>query len=655
LSANIQAKTSDTNLIAIVKDSERFVLRFFDAIELSASHIYESALPLSPSSSLVRARYLNQVSTDVNFSIIDDAWDACTRTIQSEYGPYFAAFSHKDDLVAIGEEDIAVIFEAATGQRRATLMTNYVVTSLSFSPDDNILASGEGGEDAKVDMWDLQTGGHIGTLKGHNSLVRSIEFSPCGNMITTCDDCTIRIWDTFSLDCRFFMEGHSKQVWDVCWSGSGSKVISGSLDETVKVWSVSDKECSQTLTISTGGPVNSVASSPDSTLIVTGSDNGTVKVFDAETGDFLHTISMNIWGPYLIRFLNREQIMCLTQDGGKFTIWDVTNSVEVLTFKCEGRGCAISSDGTRIVSRQHDIVNIWQADTPIQNTHHRTKPMRKMLKKIKSAFTFPLCKSRATTSQESQATLRHTGDVICVTFSKDEQLVASGSADRTVKIWNTSTSTGQCLTTFRGHRGIVFRVVLSPDSKLCASWGFGDAIRIWNVHTGTQVSTIKHWGLVYGMYFSSDGAQLVSFSSDGAQLVSSYSDVKLWDVLTGDCLASMNVEREKFTNISFGIDGTSIILRDRSDEIQRWTISSAHNPNQKTPRLLLFHSCPWFLSPSKIRNHLYFQTYLHIYITATSRTHGSWTTRTNTCFGYHLIQKAFFMEKKSSLDLILER
>jgi WD40 repeat protein len=577
---------SDVNLIAVVKDSERFVLRFFDAIELSASHIYESALPLSPSSSLVRARYLNQELTNVNFSIIDDAWNSCIRTIRSQRYVCNAVFSHKDDLVAIGEAGVVEIFEAATGQRRATLMTEgYDVTSLSFSPDDNILVSGSGAwsDDPKVDVWDLQTGGRIGTLKGRIHGLRSIEFSPCGNMIATSSGGhTVQIWNMFSLDCRCFIEDHSQEISCVCWSGSGSKVISGSFDETVQVWSISDKECSQTLTIHTGGPVYSVASSPDSTLIAAGSRN-ILQAFDAETGEVLHTISMNLGDIYSIRFLNQDQIMCMATYDRKFGIWDLTKSEEVLTFECGGRGCAMSSDGTRVVSRLWNVVNIWQTDTliqnqdvaqdiPIQNKHHRTKPM-KMLKMIKSAFKFPHSKNRATTPQESQDTRRYTDytdQVSCITFSIDGQVVASGSWDETAKIWDTST--GQCLTTFRDHRDRVYEVKLSPDSKLCASWGLDDVIRIWNVRTGNQVSTFRHDDHLRSMCFSLDGTQLVYLSK---------SEVTLLDVRTGDCFASMQVEHEKFTDITFGVDGSSIILRGYNDDyIERWILSSAHNLNQ---------------------------------------------------------------------------
>jgi WD40 repeat protein len=588
LSANIQAKASDADLIAIVKDSERFVLRFFDVIELSAIHIYKSALPLSPSSSLVQAQYLDQVSKDVKFKVVDKTWDACIRTIRSQSSVHMITFSHKDDLVAVGEEDVVEVFEAVTGQRRATLMTNYIVTYLAFSPDDNVLSIKS---DDNVDVWDLQTGGVMGTLKGHTEDISSITFSPCGNMIATCSgDCTIRIWNTFSFDCRFVLKDHSQRVWTICWSASGNEVISGSLDKTVKLWRVSDKQTSLALTILTGGPVYSVASSPYSSLIAAGSGDGIVKLFDAETGHVLHTVSTNLGDIDSIRFLNRDQIMCLTNNGGMFGIWDLKKSVDVLAFKYERCGRAMSSDGTHVVSSQSNVVKICQRDTPMQNRHmdqdtpiqnkhdHRTKPVTKMLKRMKSAFTFPYRKNHAEMLQESEVAPRHTDKVTCIAFSEDGQLVASGSMDDTVKIWDTST--GQCLTTFHGHRSRVFTVTFSSNSRLCASWGYDYVIRIWEVRTSNPAPTFERSSMygtglppthiqlvslayVHGMHFSPDDRQLVSLSHD---------DVKLWDVARGVCLASMEVNPQ-FTSISFGVDWASIVLKDSDDNIQRWALS----------------------------------------------------------------------------------
>jgi hypothetical protein len=84
-------------------------------IELSATHIYESALPLSPSLSLIQAKYWDQVLVDVNFSLIDDTWDGYVRALQLQGFVGYTEFSHRDDLIAVGEGNIVEIFEAIIG------------------------------------------------------------------------------------------------------------------------------------------------------------------------------------------------------------------------------------------------------------------------------------------------------------------------------------------------------------------------------------------------------------------------------------------------------------------------------------------------------------------------------------------------------------
>jgi WD40 repeat protein len=89
-----------------------------------------------------------------------------------------------------------------------------------------------------------------------------------------------------------------------------------------------------------------------------------------------------------------------------------------------------------------------------------------------------------------------------------------------------------------------------------------------------QVSALgRAWdGLVSHICFSPDGRQLV--------LLLFHFIVRLWGVMTGHCLASMQVRSDsEFTGISFGVDGTSIILRDSDDNTQRWTLSSDYDPN----------------------------------------------------------------------------
>jgi len=204
----------DTNLFAIVNDSERFVLRFFDAIEESAPHIYDSALLWSPGSSLVRALYQDQIPQEVKLiNGIEQSWDACTREVRTEFllSIYHAqiTFSHKDDLIAVTRDDFVEILEVMTGKRRATFRSqteNSLASSLSFSPDDTVLVVGYYG--VCIDVWDSQTGSLVNRLEGHTDTVTSVAFSPEAAMVASCsEDHTIRIWNVPSYDCRCILEG----------------------------------------------------------------------------------------------------------------------------------------------------------------------------------------------------------------------------------------------------------------------------------------------------------------------------------------------------------------------------------------------------------------------------------------------------------------
>ena len=140
----------------------------------------------------------------------------------------------------------------------------------------------------------------------------------------------------------------------------------------------------------------------------------------------------------------------------------------------------------------------------------------------------------------------HTGDISSIAYSPDGKLVASGSFDNTIKLWDVET--GKELRTFYGHTGKVMSVAFSPDGKLLASGGSDFVIRLWDVSTGKQAKVLEyHSNSVNAVRFSPDGKTIVSGSDDQT--------VKIWDVATGrNCgrlasprvLISARMERQRF-------------------------------------------------------------------------------------------------------------
>ena len=137
------------------------------------------------------------------------------------------------------------------------------------------------------------------TLEGHFSLrrrssgysdwARSVSFSPDGTKVASGSyDNTVKLWDvTSGSELRTF-EGHSNWVRSVSFSPDGTKVASGSYPE-VKLWDVTSGECLQTLE-GHSYAVESVSFSPDGTKVASGSVDKTVKLWDVTSGECLQTL-----------------------------------------------------------------------------------------------------------------------------------------------------------------------------------------------------------------------------------------------------------------------------------------------------------------------------------------------------------------------------
>jgi len=126
----------------------------------------------------------------------------------------------------------------------------------------------------------------------------------------------------------------------------------------------------------------------------------------------------------------------------------------------------------------------------------------------------------------------HRYSVQSVAFSPDGQRLASGSYDKTIKIWDPASR--QCLQTLEDHRGSVQSVAFSPDGQRLASGSTDNTIKIWDPASRQCLQTLEgHRHLVQSVAFSPDGQRLASGSNDDT--------IKIWDPASGQCLQTFYV------------------------------------------------------------------------------------------------------------------
>ncbi|MDG9703004.1 caspase family protein [Streptomyces sp. DH37] len=155
----------------------------------------------------------------------------------------------------------------------------------------------------------------------------------------------------------------------------------------------------------------------------------------------------------------------------------------------------------------------------------------------------------------------HGDEVMSVAFSRDGRTLASGSEDRTIRLWDTRT--GRPLKTLTGHTGSVLSVTYSPDGKTLASTGTDDAVRLWDAETGKPLRTLTdHTDNVYWASFSRDGKILASGSEDHA--------IRLWDTRTGKSLKTLTGHTDSVLSVTYSPDGKTLASSSTDHTVRLW-------------------------------------------------------------------------------------
>jgi WD40 repeat protein/serine/threonine protein kinase len=326
-----------------------------------------------------------------------------------------------------------------------------VYTSVDLSADGRTVlatcaATGE------VFLWDAianhnLTDGPWLDLGGKGGLLWASEFAPGGGSILTIGGNDARLWSTESRSqiVRFSPHG---AVADVDMAPDGRTIVTGSWDQSAKIWDVDTGTSLRKLDGVHKGYVNSVQFSPDGSLILTASDDGTARLWNFESGKPLDTVFRGGEGRVRHARFSADGSRVLTSSHDKTArVWDALTGDEQLILSGDDSAvlCGeFSRDGKKIITGSDgNMAYIWDA----------------------------------TSGDQLLKLAGHTDSITAVAFSPDGTRVLTGSQDNMIKLWDALT--GKEILTLLGHTEEVTSVAFSPDGRSALSSSRDGQTIIW--------------------------------------------------------------------------------------------------------------------------------------------------------------------------------
>jgi WD40 repeat protein len=377
----------------------------------------------------------------------------------------------------------------------------------------------------------------------------------------------------------FTLRGHTGAVNSVAWSPDRRHVASGSDDHTVRIW---DAVKAKPVSVLRGHrlQVNSVAWSPDGRHLASASDDETVKVWNWAAEEVVHTLSGHKQAVQSVTWSPDGKRLASAGEGSMVRVWDSATGKESLCLFSKERtepivSVAWSPDGQWLAAGYdqrggRETVILWN----VLSGQHRQLlglqghgPIYSVAWNPDSQLVASTTKHHrikvwdAPTGQRKFDLLDHKDAVNSAFWSPDGERLASASSDQTVKIWDPATE--EVLITLCGHTGAVNSVAWSPDGRKLATGSEDGTLKIWDAtETKEALVTRRHPNWVSSVSWSPDGQRLAS-----AHLLPTFG---IWDPLTGEELLTFHGHRGRVWCVAWSPDGSRLATASMDSTVRIW-------------------------------------------------------------------------------------
>ncbi|OMJ89715.1 hypothetical protein SteCoe_8080 [Stentor coeruleus] len=437
-------------------------------------------------------------------------------------------FSPDGELLASGSLDSTIKIWDFKDKSLQSTQTNHTrqINIITFSPNSQYLASGS--YDTKIKILNLKNN-EIKDHNYHKKEIITLSFDRNSTKLASASGKTIIISNLYKQD-YFKLKGHYYKINSLCFSPTNDYLASGSDDCTVKVWDISKKM----LEFSFTEPKNTilvVIFSPKGNFLLSGCNLGQIKVWNLSKKAFEFSLEKYPSQIKCLTFSHNGSLLASSSYDNTIQIWDFKN--KTIKFTLIGHSNEITSisfnpKSNILASGSKDhLIKIWDLDV----------------------------------QKDSISLYTHLEQVYCVCFSPDGNLLASSSKDRLIKIMNINEN--KEIIELKGHNHGILCITFSPDGNFIAS-GSGDSlVKIWDLKTNTEIYNIKYPSQIKCLSFNPNGNLLASGCMNGL--------LKVYDLQKNEDFLSKTLI-DTIYGLSFSPDGRLLAIGCKYS-IEVWNIN----------------------------------------------------------------------------------
>ncbi len=468
-----------------------------------------------------------------------------------EQGTWFAQYSPDGRWLALGGKNkVLQIRDVQFGRLLDSLLeTPSAVSATAVSPDGKTLACA--GLDRTVRLYELASRRLLDSLRGPRDRIWSLAFSPDGKSLAAAsgsmenpeDPGQVLVWELTTKKELHDLVGIESTAYSVAWSPRGDRLAVGLNEGVAKLFDAATGQLLHDLKAQANG-VRSVCFSPDGRHLATGGFNdATLRIWNIDTEAVVAAVPACKSGVQAVTWSRDGGTLAAVgavrgTESGEIWLWAIENPDGQPRFRPKfqlkghprgGRSCAFSPDGRRLAScggqpQSPGDTIVWdvasgEALLHLHGHRHGCESVafsgdgQTLITAGGSAATVgEVCLWRLGDGSGWQVKDAHAAPLTCAAWSPDGKMLATGSADRSIKLWETAT--GQLLHTFEtAHEQTVLAVAFRPDGTLLASASDDETVKLWDLATKRQIAELaQHPAPVQALVFSPDGKYLATGS-----------------------------------------------------------------------------------------------------------------------------------------------